>query len=148
MKNFIEYAGDTKRESIMKDNEAKAAAISNTPTNNEENASNLLNFTDEIARAGWEHITTDTPNGWQKEFISRFFVSRLNDNSGKAPHVGAQHDAVTYISSLLESARSDERKKTVRDIYNGCKHYSNGNDDFAGTWIDIYAKQHGISLSE
>lgn len=117
----------------------------NTPTNNE--SKKYYDYTGK-GNVDLEAQNQNMNDSWTEEFISRFFVSRLNDNSGKAPHIGAQHDAVTYISSILESARSDERKKTVRDIYNGCKHYSNGNDDFAGTWIDIYAKQHGISLSE
>lgn len=53
----------------------------------------------------------------------------------------------SFIDEIIDLAITEERERTVKDIYNGCKHYSNGNDDFAGTWIELYAKQKGIDLS-
>ncbi len=91
----------------------------NTPTNNE--SKKYYDYTGK-GNVDLEAQNQNMNDSWTEEFISRFFVSRLNDNTGKAPHVGAQHDAVTYISSLLESARSDERKKVLKELMSTVPH--------------------------
>jgi len=126
----------------------------NTPTNNE--SKKYYDYTGK-GNVDLEAQNQNMNDSWTEEFISRFFVSRLNDNSGKAPHVGAQHDAVTYISSLLESARSDERKKVLRDMRDNLRVIATSNESYEFgkvvkpllvRAIEDYAKQSEIDLSE
>jgi len=113
----------------------------NTPINNE--SKKYYDYTGK-GNVDLEAQNQNMNDSWTEEFISRFFVSRLNDNSGKAPHVGAQHDAVTYISSILESARSDERKKVVEHMRETMQLW-HGNGQ---AMVEDYAKQSEIDLSE
>lgn len=77
-------------------------------------------------------------NKTMKNIIDRICLMRKGSADDKQFRATVEHN--------IDRAITEGRKSTVKDIYNGCKHYSNGNDDFAGTWIELYAKQKGVKL--
>lgn len=83
----------------------------NTPTNNEKK----LYCSVPGCNCTKDSLPQTTTKDWEEAFIRKFFVYRLNDRSGTAPHVGAQHDVVDFISSLIESTKQEERKKVQVD---------------------------------
>lgn len=106
------------------------------------------------------HLPQTTTKDWEKEFISKFFVYRLKGDNQK-DHVGAQHDAVDFISSLIEFTKQEERKKVLEGIYlflqdceddvEGDSDYERGQEsgyDRVYKYILNCSESQGIDLSE
>ena len=118
----------------------------NTPTNNEENLINQELHNREMASKPI-FTTQDTEKGWEEEFVRKFFVYKLKDD-GQKDHVGAQHDAVAFIQSLISQTKEDLLRDMQNSLMDGATPipYVFQTMSMMSKFIDEYAKSKGISL--
>ena len=56
---------------------------------------------------------TENVQSWEREFCKRFFVYEMKEGNKFPDHVGAEKEAIKFISTEIQRAVEAERNKTI-----------------------------------